>query len=75
MTRFHLYDTNGELRDIVINADSTSLRVWLTRFKTECAVHGKTYEFNHFKNWLNKYFDKTIEYYNPDNPKPERIDM
>lgn len=62
MTKFAFYDTHGEVRNIEANCGADDMRIWLSLFKTECAVEKKAYQYNHFVNWLKKYHDVEVVY-------------
>jgi len=56
MTKFEVYDTKGVRREVVGDIDLTELQVLLCKFKTHCVVDETAYEFNHFVNWVKKYY-------------------
>lgn len=62
MTRFALYDTNKQVRDVQADIEVAHMQMFLSEFRTHCAVEGKAYEFNHFKNWLKRYKDLELKY-------------
>jgi hypothetical protein len=70
--RFDIYDTNGEPREVDANTSPDRMRVLLSIFRTHCVTQGKAYEFNHFMNWLKKYYSIILTYTDSDSV---RIDM
>jgi hypothetical protein len=71
--RFEFYDTNGELHDVTANIEVSELRAYLSEFKTHCIVGKSAYQFNHFVNWLRKYYGISINQRTFE--VSERIDM
>jgi hypothetical protein len=70
--RFELFDTHGKCRVIDSKLSIHEMRQYLSEFKTHCAVEQTPYEFNHFKNWLMKYYNTELVYVES---TPIRVDM
>ena len=62
MTRFELYDTNGKVRYLSCELNLDQMRICLGMFKTHCAEENSEYEFNHFRNWLKKNSNVSINF-------------
>ena len=71
--RFKFYDNNGVLHDVTADVSVSELRAFLSEFKTHCIVDGSAYQFNHFVNWLKKYYRISISQCGFE--VSERIDM
>jgi len=70
--KFEIYDTNGKARNVTADVTADEMRNLVSKFKTHCAIEGSAYEFNHFKNWANKYHGVTVRYISEN---AVRIDM
>lgn len=71
--RFVLYDTMGNVRDIIADITVCEMRSLLSEFKTHCAMNESAYEYNHFQNWIKKYHGIVIKKFT--NDVVTRIDM
>ena len=70
---FVLYDSFGGVRNIATDITVDELRIYLSEFKTHCAVNNSAYEYNHFVNWLKKY--KSVIIRKISDIEPVRVDM
>jgi len=74
MTRFEFHTTTGSVVDLIAPLDKKEMNSYLGEFRTHCRVEHSAYQYNHFVNYMNKYYGIKIEYYIPDN-RVVRVDM
>jgi len=71
--KFEFYDSTGKLQNVTADISVSEMRAYLGEFKTHCVVDKTSYQFNHFINWLRKYYGISISRIGYE--VTERIDM